>query len=115
MEVSIAFPQCWDGVNLNSPDNKSHMKYASNGCPASHPVALPEIAYIMHFEIPSGSNTSNWRLASDNYTNGPGGYSMHADWINGWDPKLPPIWTTLIINQKLSGGSHMLGDGTEMY
>lgn len=115
VEVSIAFPQCWDGVNLSSPDNKSHMKYASKGCPASHPVPLPEIAYIMHFDIPAGSNTSNWRLASDNYRGGPGGYSMHADWINGWDPKLPPIWTTLIINRKLSGGSHMLGDGTEMY
>jgi hypothetical protein len=23
----IAFPQCWDGVNLDSPDHKSHMAY----------------------------------------------------------------------------------------
>lgn len=114
VEISISFPQCWDGRNLSAPDQKSHMAYASKGCPASHPVALPEIAYIMHFEIPAGSNTSNWRLASDNYVGGRGGYSMHADWINGWDVTLPPIWTSLIINKGLSGGSHMIGDGRSM-
>lgn len=116
VEVSISFPQCWDGRNLSAPDHKSHMAYAvaRQGCPASHPVALPEIAYIMHFEIPAGSNTSNWRLSSDNYVGGRGGYSMHADWINGWDPELPPIWTSLIINKGLSGGSHMIGDGRSM-
>jgi hypothetical protein len=31
---SVVFPQCWDGVNLDSPDHKSHMAYPSGGaCP----------------------------------------------------------------------------------
>lgn len=115
LEVHLTFPQCWDGRNLDSPDHKSHMAYASGGCPASHPVPLPEISYVMHFPIPAGRNTSNWRLSSDNYAGGQGGYSMHGDWINGWDPTLPPIWTSLIINRGLSGGSHMLGDGRVIY
>lgn len=115
LEVNIIFPQCWDGRNLSSPDQKSHMRYARRGCPSSHPVALPEIAYVMYFSIPQGRDTSNWRLSSDNYAGGQGGNSMHADWINGWDPELPPIWTTQIINRGMSGGSHMLGDGRTMY
>lgn len=116
LEAVIVFPSCWDGQNLNAPDNKSHMRYPINGsCPASHPVPLPELSYVMHFPIPSGRNTSNWRLSSDNYVGGQGGYSMHADWINGWDPSLPPIWTTRVLNQTLDAGSGLIGDGREMY
>lgn len=114
LEVQLSFPQCWDGKRLYAAD-QSHMRYAHRGCPSSHPVALPEISYIMHFPIPAGRSTANWRLASDNYTGGPGGYSMHGDWINGWVPDLPPIWTQRIINRGLSGGSHILGDGRTMY
>lgn len=115
LTMELFFPQCWDGKNLTAPDHKSHMAYPSNGCPASHPIALPEITYTVHFPIPSGRNTSNWRLSSDNYKDGPGGYSMHGDWINGWEPSLPPIWTSLILNQSRDGGSHMLGDGRSFY
>ncbi len=111
--VILLFPQCWDGKRLYA-DDQSHMRYANKGCPASHPVALPEITYTLHFPIQQGRNTSNWRLSSDNYVRGPGGYSMHGDWINGWDPELPPIWTSRIINRGLSGGSHVLGDGRVM-
>lgn len=113
--VEMQFPQCWDGRNLTAPDHKSHMAYARGGCPASHPVPLPEITYVMHFPIPSGSNTSNWRLASDNYAGGKGGYSMHGDWINGWLPGLSKVWVENVINKGLSGGSHILGDGRVMY
>lgn len=118
MEVELHFPQCWNGRDLTAPDHKSHMAYPnaqSRTCPASHPVALPEISYVMHFPVPAGRSTTNWRLASDNYVGGRGGNSMHGDWINGWDPEFPPVWTRDIINKGLSAGSHLLGDGREMY
>jgi len=25
--ISVRFPTCWDGVNLDSPDHMSHMRY----------------------------------------------------------------------------------------
>jgi hypothetical protein len=115
--VVLRFPQCWDGVSLYKSD-QSHVKYsrrALNGCPASHPVALPELSYNIIFPIPAGRNTKNWRLSSDNYEGGQGGYSMHGDWINGWDPELPPVWTSEIINQGKSGGSHLIGGGKMIY
>lgn len=117
LEMHLIFPQCWDGKNLSSPDHKSHMAYANppRGCPASHPVALPELSYIVHVDIPAGRNTATWRLSSDNYRGGQGGYSMHGDWINGWDEELPTVWTERVLNKGLSGGSHILGDGRVIY
>ena len=47
MVMSIMFPQCWDGVNLDSPNHKSHMAYGAGwpdkGCPSTHPVPLAQI------------------------------------------------------------------------
>jgi hypothetical protein len=88
----IRFPQCWDGVNLDSADHTSHMAYGTYGvgCPASHPVALPEITYNVHWPVPAGG-TNGWRLSSDMYT-GPGGYSLHADIITAWDPTVSNTW-----------------------
>lgn len=90
--MSVQFPQCWNGRDLDSPDHQSHMAYGTwgpvpgqngAGCPASHPVPLPEVTINVNYEVPS-SGTSTWRLASDMY-DGPAGYSGHADWWNGWD------------------------------
>jgi hypothetical protein len=107
--MSIVFPQCWDGVNLDSPDHKSHMAYASNGCPASHPVALPEITQNFRYKVPA-SGTATWRLASDMYS-GPAGYSAHADWMNGWDPAVFERVVRNCYSQGLDCRMNLLGDG----
>ena len=31
IQMTVAFPQCWDGVHLDSPDHKSHMAYGLGG------------------------------------------------------------------------------------
>jgi hypothetical protein len=90
--AQIRFPQCWDGVNLDSVDHRSHMAYGTwgVGCPASHPIALPEITYNVHWPVTSGTS-SGWHLASDMYS-GPGGYSLHADIVTAWDPTVSSTW-----------------------
>lgn len=50
LRAQVFFPSCWDGVNVDSPDHKSHMSYPignyDNGrCPSSHPVRLISIFY----------------------------------------------------------------------
>ena len=111
--MSVAFPQCWDGVNLDSPDHKSHMAYGAGwpdkGCPASHPVPLPEITQNFRYRVPAGG-MSGWRLSSDMYS-GPAGYSGHADWMNGWDPAV----FQRVVDNCYQGGfdchMNLLGDG----
>jgi hypothetical protein len=57
----ITFPTCWDGVNLDSPDHRSHVAYAIGSkpndvgptgiCPASHPVVIPQVMYEVMWDV----------------------------------------------------------------
>lgn len=81
VDAHVRFPQCWDGVNLDSADHKSHMAYpsASHGvrtCPSSHPVVLPRLIIRISWPISNGNGVT---LAS-----GPA-YTLHADFFNAWN------------------------------
>jgi hypothetical protein len=110
--MNIPFDQCWDGVNLDSPDHKSHMTSlvwnqagydATKGagspgaqqykCPDDHPIILTKVTIIPIWRIGSyAASTAGWHLASDVYLNSnptaPHGWTGHADWMNGWDPTI---------------------------
>ncbi len=115
VQMLVDFPQCWDGKNLDSPNHKDHMAYASNGCPASHPV-IPEISLNMTYKITSANQATNWRLASDNYAkSSAGGYSGHADWVNGWDEATFAGIVRNCLNASKDCHAHLLGDGRTYY
>jgi hypothetical protein len=125
----LFFPQCWDGVNLDSPDHKSHMSYpvavpdpsSTKGwqmpvCPASHPVVLPEISFNVVYTAKTRDAALKWRLASDNYDPAkPGGYSSHGDWFNGWRHDVSEAWFQNCLVAKKDCHSHLLGDGRMNY
>lgn len=80
MVISYIFPNCWDGVNLDSPDHLSHMSYPSGGsCPVSHPVAIPRIQAFIRYPV----GTS--QIGTVTMTSGPY-FTAHMDFFNGWDP-----------------------------
>jgi hypothetical protein len=114
LQAQIVFPQCWDGVNLDSPDHQSHMRYGmwGDGCPASHPVALPEITYNVDYMVGPGG-TNGWRLSSDMYS-GPGGYSLHADIITAWDPAISSRWLNNCTRQNADCHVGQLDATTEL-
>jgi hypothetical protein len=114
--VNVTFPQCWDGKNLDSPDHKSHMAYgiAGKGCPADHPVPLPEISQNVHYTPSESYGTATWRLSSDKYI-GPAGYSLHADWYGAWDPATMKTFIDHCIRQKMDCHDDLLGDGSTLY
>ena len=115
LSVSIIFPQCWDGINLDSPDHKSHMAYATgSGCPSTHPVALPEIALNVGYMVSEANISSFWKFSSDNYA-GPGGHSLHADWFNGWDAGVNKTFVRDCLNTSRDCHANLLGDGTILY
>jgi hypothetical protein len=77
--ATIRFPECWDGVNLDSTDHKSHLRYASAGaCPAGT-VAVPQLELRVIYPRPAA--TATLTLSSGSIL------SMHADFFNGWDQR----------------------------
>jgi hypothetical protein len=114
MEMSVSFPQCWNGRDLDSPNHKSHMSYAvwGVGCPASHPVAITDIVMNVYYvrALREHGNSNGWRLVTDNY-DGPGGFSAHADWWNGWAPDVMDTIVANCIRGGLDCRTDQLGDG----
>jgi hypothetical protein len=125
----VSFPGCWDGKNLDSTDHKSHMAFycgenclksdgkigkTFNGCPASHPVLIPNIT--INADFPNLKTTVKYRLSSDNYSTAyDGGYSLHADWMNGWDEAIITRVVKNCLNSPKNCGGPNLGDGQTLY
>ena len=76
--LSVLFPDCWDGHNLDSADHRSHLADASAGtCPASHPVAVPQLRLVVQY--PDGVGGADVTLSSG------GPQTAHADFFNAWN------------------------------
>jgi hypothetical protein len=76
MVLHVRFPSCWNGVQADSPDHRSHMRYATgSSCPSSHPVKVPEV--FVHARFQPGASGPGYRLSD-------GTVSPHADFWNTW-------------------------------
>jgi hypothetical protein len=91
--LRVTFPNCWDGLRLDSADHKSHMAYSADRvCPASHPVAVPELQMVVRYPAVSGQV----ELSSG------GRLSAHADFVNAWDQELLEKWVDVYLNRRPS-------------
>jgi hypothetical protein len=101
--VRLKAPSCWDGVNLDTPDHKSHMAYPVNGvCTASHPVPLPMLELKVPYKLPGGITTGL------RYSSG-ASYSFHYDFMNAWDPARQKYLVEYCVN----GGRQCNGYGVD--
>lgn len=126
--LTVRFPQCWDGINLDSADHQSHMAYGLGaywppgqpavplGCPPSHPVPLPEITELYRWRVPP-EGMVGWQLSSDPVGAIPG-LTAHADWWNGWDPAVFETMLNGCYRKPVAAGRdcqmNLLGDGTQL-
>lgn len=91
LRAQIVFPSCWNGVDLDSANHKSHMAYPnelSDGtCPDDFPVRLVTLFYEVTFVVDDFSaRWYNGRAQPFVFAMGdPTGYGLHGDMINGWD------------------------------
>lgn len=116
--MEVTFPQCWDGVHLDSSDHKSHMSNTVNGaCPSDHPVPIPVVSYNIHYPITTAHAAAHYRLSSDHYdvSNGNAGYSAHADYMYGWDAPTMKTFITRCLNDLKDCHDFLLGDGTTLF
>ena len=93
VEAKVVFPDCWDGVNLDSPDHRSHMSWAdlrTGACPPSHPVSVPRLHLKSIYNTFGGPGIT---LSSGDPS------TMHADFWNTWDQTRLAYMVKTCINQ----------------
>jgi Domain of unknown function (DUF1996) len=89
--LHVFFPNCWDGVHLDSANHHSHMAYSYHGsCPKSHPVSIPRLSEDYGYPIIDASKIT---FASGSYL------TAHADFWNTWDQAAMRRLTHECINQ----------------
>ncbi len=80
----VTFPDCWNGVDLDSADHMSHVAYqlADGSCPSGFPVQLPRLTLkFMYGRIRAGGGIT---VSTGMGTEG-SPRLMHADFFNAWD------------------------------
>ena len=84
LQLALFFPECWDGVNTDSPDHVSHVAYSQPGvgCPDSHPYLIPQLELQFRWQPEPGAQLD---VSSDSMVGQSNGITAHADFVNGWD------------------------------
>ncbi|EAO7650014.1 DUF1996 domain-containing protein [Salmonella enterica] len=113
--IGIAFPNCWDGVNLKPTHSHNNAIYADHGkCSADYPVKIPTVNMNIAWVFPqiSSLDTSKVELSMDPVMHGETReerwgslYTAHADFMNGWTEDGAQFMTDLCMNQGLDCGT----------
>lgn len=130
LRADLFFPSCWNGVDLDAADHKSHMAYPVNDggpdgthCPDTHPIPVLRPSYHYAWPVlpgnsdPATASSRGWRLASDDYEVVPGvagGLSLHGDWFNGWHPEVLAAALENCVKQGLDCHDGNLANGTRL-
>lgn len=98
LRMIVTFPDCWDGERLTGFGSSAHARYSSvatNGCPDSHPVVLPQLTIGIDYPPvdPTGLSLSSGGVET-----------AHADFWNVWDQAKLEGEVTNCLNRNLVCG-----------
>ena len=115
---ALTFQTCWDNVNVDSPDHRSHMGWSNPSikCLSGHPVLVTAISLLVSYPI--DSTLSGWHLSSDEMaacydTGNIAGCTEHFDYWEAWSDSVRDAWYQ---NGDLAHNSltNEIGDGTSL-
>ena len=100
IRLVITFPSCWDGHTLNGAARTGAVYPVGGRCPASHPVAIPQIVFHVNYPTSSAAGlTLSMSPTMQGSTD-----TAHADFINGWNQALMARDTTACIAGRVRCG-----------
>lgn len=121
LNASISTPECWNGVDLDTPNHRSHLadmvrnvNTGKSACPRSHPYIIPQFTMGVAFSIETGDKPELWYLSSDMMLppslRRPGA-SFHSDYFEAWEDNIRLRWETACLDKMLNCSDGDLGDG----
>jgi len=124
LSATINTPECWNGVDLDSKDHRSHLadmvRDRNSGnlhCPSTHPMIIPRFTMGVGYSIEVGDDPTLWTLASDHMLPArlrrPGA-SFHSDYFEAWEDGIRQRWEAGCIDKMLNCSDGDLGDGQIM-
>lgn len=118
MEVQVIAPDCWDGMNIDSPDHQSHLAYQRRDpntgrthCPASHPYLIPQYTVSIFWTVGAGDDPARWTFSIDRVMGTPAGAMFHIDYWEAQEPFARTAWNRNCIDKHLNCSGGTLGDG----
>lgn len=130
LNISVHFPDCWDGKTLkpilgtDRTTRMSNLMKAAKGdlnvayrntdgtCPSAYPVKIPELQYNLAYNLGTDPDLSNAQLSLDPvFENGQwvpqwgSMYTAHGDFISAWHTQTMQYLTDMCMNKDvISGG-----------
>lgn len=102
VKAHIVFPSCWNGIDTDSDDHRSHVAYPiGSKCPIAHPVRIPRLSLHFTWAVTDGTGYS---ISSDMDPMS-AGQSLHADFWNTWNQGALEI----LVNTCLNAGKSCAG------
>jgi hypothetical protein len=129
LDLLASMPQCWDGVNLDSPTHRTHVVNfivqlgVGEWCPKDHPYVIPEYTVQITYDIDGTADRSGtweegrktWYLSSDRMPGMPvhrPGTTFHFDLFDAGNPTVKQVWNDECTNGFRSCSAGVLGDGS---
>jgi hypothetical protein len=124
LHVKMDADPCWDGVNLDTIDHRSHLAQSTRytgtapnqfyACPLTHPYNIPFLTIQAEYRIDSTFNT--WEWTSDRQMRNMGmtivrGQTLHFDYHEAWSPTVKALWTKNCLQANRTCSSGDLGNG----
>ena len=100
LTFQLLFPDCWDGVHLDSPNHKDHVgPTGPDGTCASgkFPVTIPSLSFVI--DNPVHGTPARFTLAYGMAS------SMHGDFMNAWQPAAQAARVRNCIDQSVKCNS----------
>lgn len=116
LDISVHFPDCWDGKTLvpNPQGGIMNMayRYADGTCPSGYPVKIPELQMNLAYDLGQDPDLSSAQLSLDpRWMDGHwvpqwgGMYTAHGDFINVWKTDTMQYLIDKCMNAPVTQGS----------
>ncbi|MGO4742314.1 DUF1996 domain-containing protein [Serratia quinivorans] len=119
--ISLSFPDCWDGKSLTTSANpqKRNAAFSEKGvCPVAFPVKIPQLNMRIHYPMNDDGNLKGAKLSMNPSIDENGVitpvwgdlYSAHADFFAAWNPRTTRYSVEECLNRKVACDKDIPGD-----